>query len=59
MCPVFYTEDIKKKFDELGKSNLTVNIFEKHDHDLNYALFPMRNEISKGLTSIFDTADKL
>jgi predicted esterase len=59
MCPVFYAEDIKKKFDELGKNNLTVNIFEKHDHDLNYVLFPMHNEISKGLTSIFNTADKL
>lgn len=59
MCPKSYADDIKRKFEALGRHNLTVNIFKKHDHDLNYAVYLMRNEISEGLLSIFQTAKQM
>lgn len=46
--------NIKKEFKELKKNNLHVHIFEKHDHNLNYLLFPLKGIISEGLQSIFD-----
>ncbi len=59
MCPKQYAEDIKSKFDALGKTNLTVTIFQNHDHDLNYALFLFKKEISQGIASILETAERL
>ncbi len=54
--PVQDVFDICNKFKELKKSNLQIHIFEKHDHDLNYLLYPTKGIISEGLQSIFDTA---
>lgn len=59
MCPAFYAEDIKYKFDEMGKTNLNVRIFKQHDHNLNYALFLLKKEISQGLFCIFETVERL
>ncbi len=54
--PVEDVLDINNKFKEVEKSNLHIHIFENHDHDLNYLLYPMKKTISEGLQSIFDTA---
>ncbi|MDW8801448.1 hypothetical protein P8V03_09805 [Clostridium sp. A1-XYC3] len=54
--PVQDVLDIDKTFKKLKKNNLHVNIFENHDHDLNYLLYPMKAIISEGLQSIFETA---
>ena len=56
MCSKHYAEDIKREFKKLGKTNLTVSIFDDHDHDLNYHLLPARNEVSVGIQAIFNTA---
>lgn len=59
MCAASYARDIEAKFHTLNKTNLTVNIYDDHDHDLNYLSFPVRHEISPGIQAIFDTAEKL
>lgn len=35
-CPVQGTYDVKNRFEELGKDNLTVHIYEGYNHDLNF-----------------------
>lgn len=47
---------IDQAFAELGKTNLTVHVFENHDHDLNYADIITKNEIPQGIMEILDTA---
>ena len=59
MCPKSYAEEIKEIFLQKEKENLTVNIFENHDHDLNFLFYVFKNEISDGLKCIFDTVLKL
>lgn len=54
-CPAFYAEDIRRRFDELGKTNLTVRIYPNHDHDLNYTNFLINHEISQGIAAIWET----
>ncbi len=34
-CPVQGVYDVEARFGELGKDNLTVNIYEGYDHGLN------------------------
>lgn len=57
--PVKGVESIENKFKELEKNNLTTHIFEDHDHDLNYLLYPSNGTISEGLNSIFNTCSDL
>jgi len=59
MTPIFFTKDIGKQFDKLGKTNLTTHIFENHDHDLNYLLYIIKGKLSEGLQSIFNTVDEI
>ncbi len=42
-----------------GKTNLKAFVFDQHDHDLNYILYPMKNVISDGLARIFDECEKV
>ena len=46
---------IEEKFKELGKTNLTINIFENHDHDLNFADIIVKDKMPAGIQAIFDT----
>jgi len=44
---------------EYGKTNLKAFVFDQHDHDLNYFLYPYNDVISEGLTRIFDECAKV
>ncbi len=57
--PVQDVIDIDNKFKELKKSNLHIHIFENHDHNLNYLLYPLKGIVSEGLQSIFDTSSAI
>lgn len=54
--PVLQSRDIDKAFQEAGKTNLHLQEFEMHDHDLNYMLYPLTGTVSEGLQAIFDAA---
>lgn len=58
-CPIEGVRDIQRRFEIQGKSNLAVQVFEGHNHDLNYQDFIMKKAISPGLAAIFDAAAKL
>jgi len=45
---------IYEKFRELEKTNLTINVFENHDHNLNYFDIILYNTMPEGLQAIFD-----
>jgi pimeloyl-ACP methyl ester carboxylesterase len=47
------------EFKKLGKTNLTINVFENHNHDLNYIDIITKKEIPIGIKSILDTMDKI
>jgi len=54
-CNVNGVYEIRDRFNELNKRNLTVNIFENHDHDLNYITdVVFKGKASLGIQSIFD-----
>ena len=38
---------------------MKVFVFDQHDHDLNYLIYPFNNVISDGLTRIFDECAKV
>lgn len=59
MCTKKYAENIRQKFDELNKTNLTVYIFNDHDHDLNYHLFHVTKEVPLGIRTIINTVENL
>lgn len=42
-----------------GKTNLKAFVFDQHDHDLNYTLYPFYNKISDGMASIFNECAKV
>jgi len=46
---------VYERFQELGKTNLTINVFENHNHDLNYQDIITYNTMPEGLQAIFDT----
>jgi alpha-beta hydrolase superfamily lysophospholipase len=54
--PVENVYDIETRFKVCGKSNLTVHVFEKHNHDLNFQYWITNKQYSEGLQKIFDTA---
>lgn len=57
--PAQQARDIAQAFRTAGKTNLHLQEFGWHDHDLNYALYPMQGVISEGLQAIFDTVGSL
>ncbi len=42
-----------------GKTNIKAFVFNGHDHDLNYLMYPYYNKISAGLTQIFNECAKV
>lgn len=58
-CPLKYAEDIRDDFLKRGKTNLTVNIFADHNHDLNFFEWLLQGTIPIGIKCIFDTVDAM
>lgn len=59
IVPVEGVYNIQSRFKKANKTNLHCFIFKGHDHDLNYLEWPFKKKISKGLTTIFNTAESL
>lgn len=57
--PVQGALDAAALFAGLGKDNLTLHTFPGHDHDLNYALYPLRGQLSPALAELFETLGRL
>lgn len=53
-CPVQGTYDVKSRFEKLGKDNLTVNIYDGYDHDLNFSQL-LYGSGSQAFEDIFST----
>ncbi len=58
-CSVQYAYDIKEDFEKTGKTNLHINTFENHDHDLNFMEWLIKGTIPAGIKCIFDTVNAL
>ncbi|MDR1895519.1 MAG: lysophospholipase [Prevotellaceae bacterium] len=54
--PVESVYDLQLRFDACNKTNLTVHVYEKHNHDLNFQDWLMHKEWPKGLMQIFTIA---
>ena len=57
--PVEGAHDIRTRFGYMGKSNLKVQVFEEHDHDLNYTHWLRQKELSEGMNAIFNTVTEI
>jgi pimeloyl-ACP methyl ester carboxylesterase len=51
--------DLQSRFNVSNKTNLTVHIFEKHNHDLNFHDWLVHKKWSEGFQEIFNTAKEL
>jgi pimeloyl-ACP methyl ester carboxylesterase len=58
MCGVQGVYDIEDEFIKLGKSNLTVNIYEKHGHGLE-EIGSKSGELSEGRKSLLNTINNI
>ena len=58
-CPVEGVYDIKSRFEKAGKTNLHVNVFPGHNHDLNFVDWVTKKEMPYGIAKIFQVADGL
>lgn len=52
-------EDIKQRFNSLGKSNLKCYTFKGHNHDLNFIQWVKKNQIPDGIAKIFEITEQL
>ena len=50
---------IHETFQALGKTNLTINVFEKHNHDLNYQDIITKDKIPAGIQAILDAVNNI
>jgi alpha-beta hydrolase superfamily lysophospholipase len=57
-CPVQGVYDLQERFEELGKENLTVNLYEGYDHELNIGDW-ITGAGSEGLEDVFKTVEGL
>ena len=57
--PVESVYDLQKRFDICHKTNLTIHIFEKHSHDLNFYDIITKKDWSQGHKAIFKVAEEL
>lgn len=57
--PVEGVYNINQLFKKAGKTNLYVHIYENHDHDLNYATYPINGTISNGITDILNVCGQI
>ncbi|MCL2217562.1 MAG: copper amine oxidase N-terminal domain-containing protein [Defluviitaleaceae bacterium] len=51
---VRYVRELYARLQELGRANVTVNIFYGHNHDLNWDFPAFFGEMSEGIQAIFD-----
>ena len=51
--------DIESRFIASGKTNLTIHVFDKHNHDLNFQDWLIKKEYSEGFQSLFKTAKNI
>jgi hypothetical protein len=58
-APVQGVYDIREAFEKAHKTNLTCYFFKGHNHDMNYMDYPVKNEISQGLSAIFKASETL
>lgn len=58
-CDVQGVYDINKRFKELGKTNLKINVFKGLDHSLNLVGYVVSGEMSDGIKCIFDSIDEM
>lgn len=56
--PVESVYDLQARFDVCNKTNLSIHVFEKHNHDLNFKDWLMRKEWSDGCKQIFSVAQR-
>lgn len=55
--PVEGVYDIKKRFEALGKNNLSIEVVPGHDHDLNFIQTVQTGKHSEGIQAILRTLD--
>lgn len=51
--------DVQAAFEAQGKDNLTVHIYPRADHDLNYMQYVSTGELPQGFVDIFSTCEAL
>lgn len=56
--PVEGVYDLQSRFEACNKKNLTIHVFEKHNHDLNFQNWITDKKYPEGLQTIFDCAGK-
>jgi alpha-beta hydrolase superfamily lysophospholipase len=57
--PVEGVYDIAERFRVCGKTNLSIHVFERHNHNLNFELWLRTKRHSEGTQAIFDTAAEM
>ena len=57
--PLDGASDKQRRFELLGKKNLTLQIFDGHNHDLNYQDWITKGELSPGIKAIFAALDQI
>ena len=57
--PINGVYDIQERFKSIGKDNLNCQIFDKHDHDLNYSHWLQKQELPEGIEALFNTTLKI
>lgn len=58
-CDVQGVYNTNERFQELGKTNLKINIFKGSDHSLNVAQYIIAGEMPEGIKAIFDSIDEM
>lgn len=54
--PVESVYDLQTRFEVCNKTNLTIHVFEKHDHDLNFTDWLTQNKWSDGFSKLLSVA---
>jgi len=57
--PVDGVYDLERRFEALGKTNLTAFVFENHEHNLNFTEWRRDNEVPAGIEKILEVAAEL
>lgn len=54
MCPVEGVYEVQKQFEDKGKNNLHVNIYDGYDHDLNFVYWALYEMTSEAVDDIIE-----
>lgn len=57
--PVESVYDLQIRFEVCNKTNLTIHVFEKHNHDLNFVEWLTAKKWPEGFTEIFNVAKSI